>query len=91
MGSTTSVIKLVGISAIAPGTGVGLLVARAFHPDTGKVIDAGVEAGSRQAASLSRTAIRQGGRASGRVLQRVIRSARPSVKPPRAGDHGVGL
>ena len=66
MGSTSSVIKLVGISAIVPAlapVGMGLVVAGALHPDTRAAIDAGVDAGSRHTAALTRTAARQVGRA----------------------------
>lgn len=66
MGTTSTVVKLVGISAIVPGLapiGMGLVVAGAFHPDSRRAIDGGVETGSRHLAALGRTAARQAGRA----------------------------
>ncbi|HEX4214957.1 MAG TPA: hypothetical protein VIA06_16680 [Candidatus Dormibacteraeota bacterium] len=68
MGTTSTVIKLVGISAIVPAlapVGMGLVVAGALHRDTRAAIDAGVETGSRYTAAMARTVVRQVGRAYG--------------------------
>jgi hypothetical protein len=86
MGSTTSTISLVGISAIVPSIGVPLLVARILHHDTGKVIDGGVDAVTREAVALGRAGVRKAA-----VATRSLLTDTPPVELAGADGFSLGL